>query len=85
MNYKVDQELIDRLSAEILKMRRKEQRRKRKATKDFLAKMDRLEAETLAEIAASVSSAKHKASGITEKLYGPSNNIIERMLGTETE
>jgi hypothetical protein len=66
-------------------MRRKEQRRKRKATKDFLAKMDRLEAEALDEIEASVGSAKHKASGITEKLYGPSSNIIERMLGTENE
>lgn len=66
-------------------MRRKEQRRKRKATKDFLAMMDRLEAEALADIEVSIGLAKHKARGITEKLYGPSSNIIERMIGTGNE
>jgi hypothetical protein len=40
-------------------------------------------AEALAEIAAMVSTAKHKASGIAEKLYGPDSGIIERILGTE--
>lgn len=51
-------------------MRRKEQRRKRKETKDFLAKMDRIEAETLAEIDTMVRRAKHKVLRIEERLYG---------------
>ena len=64
-------------------MSRKEQARQATALYDFLVKMDRLEEEALAEIATMVSTAKHKASGITEKLYGPDNGIIKRMLGTE--
>lgn len=71
---------IDKL---IKAMRRKEQRRKLKATKDFLAKMNKLEEEALAEIDTMVRSAKHKVLKIEERLWGPSSGIIERMLGTE--
>lgn len=64
-------------------MTKTEQARREQATADFLVKMDRLEAEALAEIEDSVRTAKHKVLRITERLYGPSSNIIERMLGTE--
>jgi hypothetical protein len=64
-------------------MNKKEQTRQATALYDFLVKMDRFEAEALAEIDTMVRSAKHKASGITEKLYGPDSGIIERMLGTK--
>lgn len=67
---------IDKL---IKAMRRKEQRRKLKATKDFLAKMDRLEAEALAEIEVSIGTAKHKAKGIAEALYGPDHDRITKL------
>lgn len=79
MNYKVDQELIDRLTEIIKSMRLAETMRQTFATEAFTAKMDRLEAEALAEIAAMVSTAKHKARGITEKLYGPDNDRIKKM------
>ena len=66
-------------------MNRQEQARQATALYDFLVKMDKLEAEALAEIDAMVRSAKHKAKGITEKLYGPSSGIIEKMLGTKLQ
>lgn len=66
-------------------MRKKEQSRKRKATKDFLAKMDKLEAETLTEIETAVGLAKHKARGIAEKLYGPDNDRIKKLFETKSQ
>jgi len=64
-------------------MSREERTRQATALYDFLVKMDGLEAKALVEIDRMVSTAKHKASGITEKLYGPDSGIIERMLGTK--
>lgn len=64
-------------------MNKKEHARQATALYDFLVKMDELEANALAEIGRMVSTAKHKASGITEKLYGPDSGIIEKMLGTK--
>lgn len=74
---------LEKMDKLLRAMRRKEQRRKRKATKDFLARMNELEREALAEIESSVRTAKHKVLRIEERLYGPNSNIIERMLGTE--
>lgn len=44
------------------------------ATADFLVKMDRLEAEALAEIAALVRDTKRKILRIEERLYGGASN-----------
>jgi hypothetical protein len=87
MNYKVDQELIDRLTTQIRKMRRDEGSRKLKAAKAFSKKMNKLEAEALAEIATMVGTAKHKAKGIAEKLYGPDHDRITKLFDAvyETE
>lgn len=55
-------------------MRTKEQRRKRKATKDFLVRMNELEIAAISEIDAMVRQAKYKVLRIEERLYGTSGN-----------
>ena len=66
-------------------MRLAETMRQTFATEAFIAKMDKLEAEILAEIEVSIGLAKHKARGIAEKLYGPDHDRIKKLFETKLQ